>query len=329
MAAKRTRSSLSNTSSVAAAKPFRATKRKKPRDFSATEQEELLKNEIKGRRFAYRLRSVRNILKTIGDDASSKSSREGNSGKKARRRSKLKSGKRKSIVDTVLLKNFQLSVQEEKADDPLLDKIDKETKESDKNFEERSTSNPEKINSTTSENEEKSTLEKSSNSSGINKQNRSQIIPEETAEELLAKKESQRIAREKTLENIKLLQKEQEKWVELYEKYQKQLSDAQQNTENGTLMQCSSDGLSETQEKLLADSIDAKAAVDRLISYQNRYAHAAKGVNNFYQRLHNFEKDASEFLQKYEANELPPTAESETPRRLITKFIQGGLQQAP
>ena len=73
------------------------------------------------------------------------------------------------------MKNFELSVQEDKADDPTVDKTEKETKASETIFEEGSISKSEQINSTTSENEEKSTVEKSSNISGIDKHKRCQV----------------------------------------------------------------------------------------------------------------------------------------------------------
>lgn len=67
---------------------------------------------LQGSKFTYRLRSVKDILKNVCDEAEKTDQQNADVAKKNRRRSNLKGGKRKSIVENVLMKNFQMSVRE-------------------------------------------------------------------------------------------------------------------------------------------------------------------------------------------------------------------------
>ena len=74
---------------------------------------------------------MRNILKTLSDDNDSEHARDDkSSGKKSRRRSKLRGGKRKSVVDSVLMRNFQLSLPGDTVEDSVISEKNKETEES-------------------------------------------------------------------------------------------------------------------------------------------------------------------------------------------------------
>ena len=84
---------------------------------------------FQGERFTYRLRSIRDIIKNISTDSEPQSKKDVDDSSKKSRRSSLRSGKRKSIVNTVLRRNFKLSVEVNSVDDAVERKAEKETEE--------------------------------------------------------------------------------------------------------------------------------------------------------------------------------------------------------
>ena len=72
---------------------------------------------------------MKNILKNMNDEADKSSPADGESSKKTRRKSTLKGGKRRSIAENVLIKNFEMSAQGNKQDETLVDQNEEEGKE--------------------------------------------------------------------------------------------------------------------------------------------------------------------------------------------------------
>ncbi|XP_065068482.1 rho GTPase-activating protein gacV-like [Rhopilema esculentum] len=108
MAGRTTRSSSRlGITSPCVGKPFKVSKRKNVKVFTENEKKEIAKYEIKAGQFKYRLRSVKDILKNLDND---KSSEEG-SARRRGRKSKLLASKRRSIAESVMLKNFQKDAQ--------------------------------------------------------------------------------------------------------------------------------------------------------------------------------------------------------------------------
>eukprot|EP00112_Aurelia_sp_Birch-Aquarium-sp1_P022051 Seg609.9 transcript_id=Seg609.9/GoldUCD/mRNA.D3Y31 product="hypothetical protein" protein_id=Seg609.9/GoldUCD/D3Y31 len=275
------------------AQPFNVSKKKLRKDHSDSEKEKIKKHEIQGERFAYRLHSVKDILKKINDDQENEEQNDPDARKK-RRRSNLQRGKRKSIAETVLIKNLQKEIENESAAA-------------------KSGANREAI---SDEKQENASVQKRPKKSISN----TKLVSEE---ETVAAKEHQLERRKDILEKILILKQEQEAWTELYATYQDRLSKAKSNQSEPT-SNASEEFFTEEHRQFLKNRIKPGEFIERLKNYRDDYMIQVEHTREFLCSLQTFKKRAAEYLKSVNivADDKGGEGDINTPRRLIAKVAQ-------
>ncbi|XP_065068061.1 putative uncharacterized protein DDB_G0287113 [Rhopilema esculentum] len=352
MAGRTTRSSSRlGITSPCVGKPFKVSKRKNVKVFTENEKKEIAKYEIKAGQFKYRLRSVKDILKNLDND---KSSEEG-SARRRGRKSKLLASKRRSIAESVMLKNFQKDAQfnkeqeeqkspsNQQAEDTLEAKVEQEENQIHIEEKNESSQGAEEITEMVSEIEQsemndnevplvqdtetrQTTMEDENQlkEPGIkNLRVKARVKPvNETEEEAAERIKAEMRLRVETLERIKELKKEQEEWVALYGSYQSRLAEVESDQTGELSPDVKHSLLSDEQRQFMEAKMDPKDFIDRLKQYQLDYIACARYVQDFTEKMSEFKKSVSDYLTSLPSI-VSPTKEgcSRTPRTLITNIL--------